>query len=53
MTGATDEENLFKALTTASTILLKLGLFSFFYSFNFSLIVFFFYSKVKYVNLIV
>jgi hypothetical protein len=50
MTGTTDEEDLFKALTTASTILLKLGLFSFFI---FSLIVFFFYSKVKYVNHIV
>ncbi len=26
MTGATDDENLFKALTTASTLILKMGL---------------------------
>jgi hypothetical protein len=27
MTGSTDDENLFKALTTSSTLLLKTGLF--------------------------
>jgi hypothetical protein len=49
MTGANGDENLFKALTTASTLLLKLGLFIYlFIIFNF-----WFNLKVKCVNLIV
>jgi hypothetical protein len=39
MTGANGDENLFKALTTASTLLLKLGLFIYLFIYYIQLLV--------------